>query len=311
MTLSLHTLSEHRSFSSVCLGLVESKPFLSVPDKEIRPVMLTFACNAQVYRPFTANIAESRGLALRYYKGGTPAEAIKVTLLRSAGYDLAVQAVPGRQYKDLEGNPVVEPDKMIGTYYLASAFALEPSAAETERCDFLMLPTALQLAANSARLDNKAIVTHLVRTGKDEVPADMLGNFGALACLWAGYVDRRVAAPIIQEPAFFAHAFYDAIKAGFVTTSQIIDPADPLYRGSYGMGWGGKRDFLEAKWSTCTYGLGDLGFHPRVYTCNASCDQMQGLLAASIKSYSAATAGRRAGGIGKKPALETEPRCAI
>lgn len=289
MTLSLHTLSEHRSFSAVCLGLVESRPFMGCPKEEIRPVMLTFACNAQVYRPFTANIAESRALELR--TDGTRHHSVKVGLLRSAGYELAAQMVAGRQYKDLDGNPVVEPDKMIGTYYLASAFALEPPATESERCDFLMLPTALQLAANSARLDNKAIVSHLMRVGKGEVPADMLYNFGALACLWAGYVDRRVAAPIIQEPAFFAHALYDAIKAGLVTTSQEIDPSRPEYRGSYSGGWGDRdRDFLKKQWSTCTYGIGDLGFHPRIYVCNASCEQMQNLLADSIKSYSTATA---------------------
>ena len=290
MSLSLHTLSEHRSFSSVCLGLVESRPFMACPKEEIRPVLLTFACNAQVYRPFTANIAESRELEIRS-DGGRNNKPVKVGLLRSAGYDLAPQMVPGRQYKDLDGNPVVEPDKMIGTYYLASAFALEPPATESERCDFLMLPTALQLAANSARLDNKAIVSHLMRVGKGDVPADMLYNFGALACLWAGYVDRRVAAPIIQEPAFFAHALYDAIKAGLVTTSQEIDESRPDYRGSYSGGWGHTdREFLKKQWSTCAFGLGDLGFHPRVYVCNASCEQMQNLLADSIKSYSTATA---------------------
>jgi len=263
---------------------------MACPKEEIRPVMLTFACNAQVYRPFTANIAESRELEIRP-EGGRQNKPTKVTMLRSAGYELAAQMVAGRQYKDLDGNPVVEPDKMIGTYYLASAFALEPSATESERCDFLMLPIALQLAANSARLDNKAIVSHLMRVGKGEVPADMLYNFGALACLWAGYVDRRVAAPIIQEPAFFAHALYDAIKAGLVTTSQEIDASRPEYRGSYSGGWGDRdREFLKKQWSTCTYGIGDLGFHPRVYVCNASCEQMQNLLADSIKSYSTATA---------------------
>jgi len=288
MTLSLHTLSEHRSFSAVCLGLVESRPFMGCPKEEIRPVMLTFACNAQVYRPFTANIAESRALELR--TDGTRHHSVKVGLLRSAGYELAAQVVAGRQYKDLDGNPVVEPDKVIGTYYLPGAFALEPPATESERCDFLMLPTALQLAANSARLDNKSIVSHLQRVGKEEVPAKMLGAFGALACLWAGYVDRRVAAPIIQEPAFFAHALYDAIKDGLVTTSENIDPSRPDYRGSYS-GWGSTdRDFLKKQWSTCAYGLGELGFHHRIFVCSASCEQMQHLLADSIKSYSTAVA---------------------
>jgi hypothetical protein len=87
------------------------------------------------------------------------------------------------------------------------------------------------------------------------------------------------------------NALYDAIKAGLVTTSQEFDASRPEYRGTYSGGWGDRdREFLKKQWSTCTYGIGDLGFHPRVYVCNASCEQMQNLLADSIKSYSTATA---------------------
>lgn len=290
MSLSLHTTTEHRSFEAACLGAIDSRPFLPCKDGELRPVLITFACNAQVFRPFMANVYERRPLELRYLRGGARSEPLPVVMLKSAGYELTQQLVPGREYRDESGHPVKEPDRIVGTYYTPNAFTLEAPNAETERCDFIMVPTAAQLADNVARLDNKAIVTHLMRTNRSAVPADMWRSFGALACLWAGYVDRRAHAPMIQEPAFFAHAFYDAIAAGVCKLADKIDPTNPDYRSSGGGMWG-RKDFPEVTAQTRTYGLDRLGFHDQVFINFASEADMQTILARSIQSYSAAVAG--------------------
>lgn len=275
MTLAIRSVSDHRSFEAACLGLVLSSAFMPCTDKELRPTLVTFACSSQVFRPFVANIWEKRDLELLHPKGshgGT--EAIPFGLLKSAGYELSQQVVG---------------DSIVGTFYLPQAFHLEPPNTETGRCDFIMLPTREQLETNAAALDNKAIVMYLLRLGRSKVPATMLRYFGALACLWAGYVDRRVHAPMIQEPAFYALAFYDAMTAGFVNISTELDETNPnaRYHSSH-YGW---RDapFPPAQGLRC-HGLEALGYAMPALVTAATEEQMQGLLAETIKSYSAATA---------------------
>lgn len=288
MTFTLRTLSTHRSFEAVCLGIVDARTFVQQKDGELRPALITFACNAQVFKPFVANIYERRTIELDY--GSVRRETLPVSLLKSAGYELAVQVVPGREGRDEEGNPTKAPDKMIGTFYVPRAFALEPSSVEDETCEFVMLPTREQLEANAASLDNKAIVTHLFRTGRTELPTEWLRYFGALACLWAGYVDRRVHAPIIQEPAFFAHALYGAMKAGYVEAATPISEGSPGDVRRYGYSYYEKQRFPRESTTLRTFGLEALGYAAYALHCRATEQQMQGLLAESIKSYSTSIA---------------------
>lgn len=272
MPLALRTLSEHRSFEAACLGIVDSRPFMPHKDDELRPVMLTFACSSQLFRPFLANIWEKRPLELHYYQG-TRLERVPVTLLKSAGYSLAQQVVG---------------DSIVGTFYLTNAFTLEPPNTEDERCDFIMLPTREQLEDNAKRLDNRAIITHLHRTGRTQLPAEMMRYFGALACLWAGYVDRRVHAPMIQEPAFFAQAFYDALKHGLASVSKELSEDNPVARSS-GYSWRRDDTFPPERDDLKCYGLEALGYAMPAVMNFATEERMQALLADSLKSYSAVT----------------------
>ena len=286
MTLSLRTISEHRSFEAVCLGLLDARSYLQQKDGELRPVLITFACMAQEFKPFVANILERRMLELHYYAHATRPEHAPLSVMKSAGYDFATQVVPGREGHDEEGNPTKAPDKMIGTFYLARAFSLEPANPDDEMCEFIMLPTREQLETNAARLDNRAIVTHLLRTGRSDLPATWLRYFGALSCLWAGYVDRRVHAPIIQEPAFFAHALYDAMKAGLVEASTEIDVTAPMDTRGRGYSYYETKPFPPTTNRLRSYNLEALGFALPALQCCATEEQMQGLLAEAIKSYS-------------------------
>lgn len=262
MNHALRTSRSGRVFTAECLGYITEHAHLFIdrsPTKGLtRPVLLIFACPTTTFRPFTANVAMGEPL-MEDGKG--------FEIMRRAGYKLYPQEIG---------------DVTVGTYLLEEAFELEPrnpfpeadEEAETaggkesgEKVEkkpaprpvrFFFMPDRASLEANTAALDVKVIVAHLLRVFPSarlpySLESPLLRHIPALALLWAAYVDRRVNAPIIQEPEFIAQAFCAAAAAGHVT--EVHGP-----------------------------GLDKLGFGP-AWVCATSDLGLRGLLAQQIELY--------------------------
>lgn len=239
-----------RTFEATVLAVVTdgASAFIDQPKKNERPVFFTFVCGAGTFRPFVANIASGEPLVkLDDYRRP---EDKRFEFPRSIPYRLLTQEV---EWTDADGEGGERTTKLvIGTYVLESAFELDPrnpfheDASETGKANdpkledknakpqprpvrFYMMPARADLETNTATLDVRKIMMHVFKmTGAGkyrgklpfELKSPMLKHLPALALLWSAYVDRRINAPIIQEPEFIAQAFCAAVDARMITQVQ-------------------------------------------------------------------------------------------
>ena len=249
-----------RTFEATALAVITdgASAFIDQPKKNERPVFFTFVCGAGTFRPFTANIASGEPVH-RLDEYHRPLSRC-FEFPRSVPYRLLTQEVEWTDCDGEGGERTTK--LVVGTYVLESAFELDPrnpfheDASETVKANdpkpedkdakpedkdakpqprpvrFYMMPAREDIEANTATLDVRAIMTHVFKmTGACtkyrgklplELTSPMLKHLPALALLWSAYVDRRINAPIIQEPEFIAQAFCAAADAGMVT--QVSAP---------------------------------------------------------------------------------------
>lgn len=232
-----------RTFEATALAVVTdgAAAFIEQGKKTERPVFFAFVCGAGTFRPFVANIAS--GEQVHRLDAYSRPEDTRFEFPRSVPYRLLSQEIEWTE-GDGEGN--LRTTKLVlGTYVLESAFELDPrnpfheDASETGKANdpkeekpqprpvqFYMMPARADLEANTAALDVRSIMAHVFKmTGAGqyrgklpvELKSPMLKHLPALALLWSAYVDRRINAPIIQEPEFITQAFCAAVEARMVT----------------------------------------------------------------------------------------------
>lgn len=239
----IQTSRPNKVFQATCLGYIDefSRDYIDRSPKKdaVRPVLFKFACSSAIYRPFTANIA--LGEPICRVDGYRRDETFE--LMRKVPYKLYAQELG---------------DITVGTYLLEEPFEIEPrnpfheeaakpserpkvaeeplatqeppAETEEEAADvppeprsvrFCLLPSQADLEANTAALDVKMIMSHVLHVSTSLDPKHKLLKYlPAYALLWAGYVDRRINAPIIQEPDFITQAFVSAIHHGLVSTFE-------------------------------------------------------------------------------------------
>jgi hypothetical protein len=139
---------------------------------------------------------------------GRRAEGIEV--LRSSGYRYLWQ-------REAEGALV--------TVYLPSLLSLDPGMVDPSGARFVVLPSSDW--ARAQRVDAASMLAHAVSLGFDVEKLDPQ-TVGAVALLFAAYLDRRTRAPLLADPRFYMQLMLACLRDGLASWS--VD--------RYGPSWG-------------------------------------------------------------------------
>lgn len=180
--------SKGRQFSAYWLGGIIANSLWdggsNASDTMERPVYCSFAGSDQELRAFTANILSGRRVIFDQ-TGYSRAKTAGVEIMKSGGYKTAWQR---------------EPEGSIVTFYLPQLFTLDPGMVDPETIRFIVQPSNQWLGSQT--LDPNPTIRHLSRMGFPQSP-EWITEWLPIACLWASYLDRRTARPLIMEPRFY------------------------------------------------------------------------------------------------------------
>jgi hypothetical protein len=164
----------------------------SARDGILRPVLLAYAATEQEARVFTANLRAGRPIV----EDTKSASRLRFELPRSAGFQLETHSRDGGT---------------LTLAYLRSAFALQPSIAESDRVEFLCMPPAWWVAREAATL---------AAFGDDA--ADV-----ARASYFVAYLDARSPLPIAND-----HRFHLELYRAALATDWLKRPTDAVRASS-------------------------------------------------------------------------------
>lgn len=149
-----------------------------------RPVWLAYFATVGAAKPFTANLRAGRRASID--------DRVRIEVPRSSEHRWTTQPVPGG---------------VVTVAYLPELFHLEPPVPFTDDVRFVMAPS-------------RRWVDEQARALEEELGDD--ARDAARAALFAAYVDRRTALPLLRDLRFHLQLYRAAIDEPWIT-----DPLEP------------------------------------------------------------------------------------